>query len=249
MKQLPLKDFNILNTRPSIHAKKLNQVIEQLGGHAVELPLLSIKPFESKIWLRSLPAKIDILIFISPTAVYYSLKALKTNWPEVKAIYAIGPGTAEALRANQIKVDYLPPEANSTSLSNSYKLRNLDNKVIAIIKGFGGRDILEQQIVEQGGMLVTLDVYKRQCPDNLSENIIKTWNKNDIELIIITSLESFNNLINNTPSELKTKILTTKLLVISQRIAKHAESIGMSNIIVADKSDLFTALHNFKKEN
>lgn len=245
---LPLKNKVVLNTRPQAQADKLTQKIAELGGKSILLPLLEIAPITKPTEQASPFPLIDIVIFISANAVKYGAEFLKSNWQTEPLIAAIGQSTATQLTLHQLPVDIIAPNSDSTSLTTHPRLQNISNKTIAIVKGLGGRQILQNFIKKNNARLITFDVYQRLCPNNLQDDIKTTWKNNNINIILISSVESMHNLLQQTPKELLKVIQNTPWLVLSNRIKDEAIKYGIKDVMVTENSNIYAALKSWNKE-
>ncbi len=169
--------FSILNTRPLQQNQAMTQYIEhELNAQCIELPLLEITPINSKHW--PLPAsfqKIDLIVFTSPNAVKHSINILKNYFPLMPSIAAIGPATTIALAKNGLEVDIIAEKSNSESLVAHKKLQNINGQNVIIVKGQRGRNLLQTFFLQQKSNLFELNVYKRDCPKLLANNLKKIW--------------------------------------------------------------------------
>ncbi len=226
--------LRILNTRPQAQAEKIRQCLSSKPSYEnINLPLLEIVPIDIKQWqTKCLIEKPDILIFISSNAVHHSIKYLKQCWQQMPQIAAIGSATNLALQTYNINAAIIPNESNSTSLINHPLLQTITNKSIVIIKGKGGRQILQNYIKSKQAKLKELNVYHRKCPINLTAQIKQVWQQAPIDLILIYSIESMTNLLNNAPPDLILMIKNTSWLVISERIQQQALDTGIKKVKV-----------------
>ena len=94
----------VLVTRAPHQAGPLCELIEQANGIAVRFPVTTICEVKNLSQLESAVAHVrqaDKVIFVSPNAVEFGLKVLKTHASRVDPpteILAVGPGTANRLR-------------------------------------------------------------------------------------------------------------------------------------------------------
>jgi len=228
----------VLNTRPSHQAASLSNVINTLeGATAIELPLLKIISMKKKYWQELCPPKKpEMLIFISANAVENSIDYLKNYWPIFPTIVAIGPATKRALERHGVIVNIMPDDFNSASLIQHPLLHNIKHKTIILIKGCGGRQVLQDFIKHKEANLIELNVYKRTCPPEIKNQIRKTWQNYEIDIILIYSIESLKNIISNAPSSIAIKIKNTPHFVISERVKEYALKIGITNVILVKES-------------
>lgn len=218
-----MQNKKVLITRPGLAGKKLCEALEAIGVKTIYFPTLLIKPIEIDCHVsRDLISTADVVIFISASAVHYAYDAGLLNNLGYAEIAVIGEATAAALKKSGIKINIFPQEFNSEGLLLQDSLQNVKSKKIVIIRGQGGRDLLENTLKERGAMVNYLEVYKREKPDS---EITKTI-LDSVEIILITSQEAFKNLLLMTPSSLKSLLMTKEMLVSSPSLKECVERQG-----------------------
>lgn len=235
----------VLVTRPEQVAEPLLEAIHHLGLTPVSFPTIDIRPFPQTIdnqpSMVSLPL-IDIFIFVSQNAVSYGLSVIRdilyAKDLSRKTWAAIGPQTAKALAARGVPVKVVPEAHHSTSegLLEQADLQNVMNKHVMIIKGRGGREQLKSSLLSRGAQVHEYIVYERCLPSVDSRPIQAALLNQDIRLIVITSGESLDNLIQLLSPLSYDTLTAVTLLVISPRLAEYALARGFQSIIQADSA-------------
>jgi uroporphyrinogen III methyltransferase / synthase len=103
----PLHGKRIVVTRPREHAGPLVTALERLGAEAWIVPLIAVAPLEDDGELRRLveSGDHDWIVFTSANAV----RTVASVAPQLRArIAAIGPATADAVRALGIEPAFVP---------------------------------------------------------------------------------------------------------------------------------------------
>lgn len=241
-----LLNLTVLNTRPSNSNYVLSKQINSLGGNAIELPLINIKP--TKNWQNDLPNlnEIKIIIFFSANAVEYFFTSLanEITFPKNLKVIAIGKATADTLLQYKIKEVKIPKYATSESLITLPSLKTIKGQKILLVKGQGGRTVVEKELFRRGGNIFVVKVYKRIQPVYTRE-YINTIQKNKIDIILFTSVEAIHNLF-SILEENKSSWLSKPCIVISERIAEVSKSLGMQTI-VASYDNLIAELLKFNE--
>ncbi len=236
-----MKTVRFLNTRPEGQNNALTQHIIQCSGQCVELPTLTIKPYNH--WLQNLPAlkTFATAIFISQNAVRNFLPtfaAHKLAWPTHLPILAIGKKTAELLIREGLPVKALPVVADSEHLLQLPELSHVQDKAILLIKGHGGRDLIQNTLQARGAKVTTCEVYQRCLPHFSKPLVEMIWQENQVDIILATSQESLTNLFQMFGEAGANWLRGKTFLVISERIAKKARSLGIELIQVCNYEDL-----------
>lgn len=233
---MQMSNLSVLLTRPAHQSELLASMITQAGAEAVLFPTLAITKIAT-VTPDELSA-FDIVIFLSANAVVVDQP--KTN------VIAMGPGTEEALvRKKYTKVLLPEPPYNSESILAMPELQSLQSKKIAIIAGKGGLNLLQKSLAKLGAEVKKFEVYERSKPDSDPGVLDKFWPAK-YRVIVSTSGESVQNLIEMVPDAQHPILFATPLLVISQRVATLARSMApFEQIFVADSAQdqaIFQAL-------
>ena len=110
----PLAGRSVAVTRARAQASALAGRLRALGASVVEAPAIRIEPIEA---LLPDLAGFDLLCVTSPNGARRLLEICRDARDlRGPAIAAIGPGTADALRAGGIEADIVPPRAVAESL-------------------------------------------------------------------------------------------------------------------------------------
>lgn len=224
--QKELTHLSVLVTRPPPQGEILCSYISALKGHSIYLPTIEIIPCNISLVL----ADYDWGIFVSPQAVYQSVKKLISLPAQIAAI---GEGTANALREVHLPVHAYPQkEWNSEGLLALSEFQNLAGQKIAIIKGEGGREILFEKLIERQAEVDCLSVYQRVLPKIESAKYTDLLRRNCINVVICTSNEGLQNL-KILLQEAWAYLQNLPVIVISKRMQIKANELGFKKIIVA----------------
>ncbi len=230
MKAKPLAGLSILITRPKHQAESLSLMLKKLGAKTLLFPTLLIKPLHETPEIQTFLKKIthyNFAIFVSANAIIPlpAIDSLK--------IIAIGPGTANALKKNNIHVDFIPNLYNSEGILALPALQNIKNKSIAIFCGENSKPLLKDNLIQRGATVDEIVCYRRECP-TITNNELKSLRSKPINLIITTSKESLQNLTKVFPLSSDQWIYKKHLLVISESMAELAHEMGfVSKVIIA----------------
>lgn len=105
--------MKVIVTRPRAQARPLVQALEAIGAEVVECPLIEIE--------RTSDEPIDVagyewLIVTSPNGA----DEIARRGVNLPAVAAVGPGTAEALRAHGIEPAFVPRESSQDGLLREF---------------------------------------------------------------------------------------------------------------------------------
>ncbi len=218
-----LAGCGVLVTRPAAQAVDLVAAIEEAGGSAVSLPALEISGRDRAAveeQLADLPEP-DITLFVSPNAARFGIDYAKG------LIGCIGPGTANAVRELGHTVDIVPAGGyNSEHLLMTPQLEDINGKVIRIVRGQSGRELLGSTLAHRGARVDYLSVYERQCPEHptaLVDEVLSRWKAGRIHAWTIMSVETLDNFLALTGDEGAALAARTPLVTPAERVLKEAE--------------------------
>lgn len=246
MSQADLQEYNmkktlagltILVTRPEPKNTLLCALITEYDGNAISFPTICFKPPSD---INAYQAAIQALgeqewwIFNSPQSVYASKNDIQRHWPSLPTninIAAIGEGTAKALQESGFSVNIIPAKWNSEGLLSLPMLDSVKGTKIAIIRGEGGRELLDHTLTERGAIILPVIAYKRVIP-NLTDNKFELL-ISEVDIVICTSGEGIVNLKHMLDEASWYQLTAHMLVVISERLKIIAEKLGFKNIKVA----------------
>jgi len=234
-----LAEVHVLVTRPEHQSEKLNSLIEQQGGVAIRFPTLQIVGMVETGVTNQLSnmASVDWFIFTSANAVNFALKANGGKIGEFKAkqIAAIGKATASELLLAGLEVSLVPESGyDSESLLAMPQLLKVVHQKILIVRGQGGREELEKVLKSRGAVVSSWEVYRRVLPESDPAGVISFLEQNLLDIIIITSCESLQNLCIMLGENNKESLAMIPLVVISGRISRLAAKMGFTRIYVTE---------------
>jgi uroporphyrinogen-III synthase len=246
----PLRGASILVTRPLSQAVSLTQHIQRLGGEAVPFPALAIEAVAAEL----APA-CDLVVFVSTNAVAHGSHLITRN--SQTRVAAIGKATAAALAALDIQVDFMPAaDANSEALLAHPELTSTRCATVLIVRGVGGRTLLQESFAALGAEVRILEVYRRVCPvvDPATLALLASrWSADEIDIVTVTSVETLTNLFTQLGDAAADLLRRTPLLVASARIRDAALSMACCSDIVlargADDESLIGALCYWRTRN
>ena len=230
-----LSHVRALVTRPQPQAQSLAQAIEAAHGQAWVMPMLAINPLPetqaTKDRLLMLD-RFDLVIVTSRPAARLGLDLIDRYWPQLPLHlrwFAIGSGTAGELERFGIQVRHSSAGTDSEALLDV--LGAVRGQRILMIKGAGGRPLLEEQLIGQGARVEKIAVYQRSRPAyELGANVnavLKKLESHAINVILCGSGETLTNLGYYLPISYRARY---RLLVPSERVAIEAISQGFQKV-------------------
>jgi len=219
----------VLVTRPEPQGSELCKLIIAQGHQAISFPTMAFAPPAKSPSFERLNEQ-DWLIFISPQAVCATVPYIKFKNMKVAAV---GAGTAKALYlAGYIDVLHPEIETNSEGLLALPPLQIVDGKKIAIIRGAGGREVIDKILCERGANILTIIAYERVLPKIDTEPCLNLLKNDSIDVIICTSYEGVRNLKVLLGESGWPYLKNKPIIVMSERVKMLAQDLGFQTIWV-----------------
>ncbi|WP_350305648.1 uroporphyrinogen-III synthase [Photorhabdus viridis] len=237
--------MSILVTRPYPAGEELVRKLQAEGKTAFSAPLINIHPGSE---LPQLAEKVnqlntgDMVFLLSKNAVHYAnsqLNKINLLWPDKLIYYAIGRSTALAFhQLTDINVIWSSEGETSEILLELPSLHQVENKQALLLRGNGGREVIARTLTERGASISYCECYLRQPVDYPAAEFSAHWKKYGVQTLIVTSGEILQLLYNLIPeSDRNGWLLNCRLVVVSERLAHIAQSLGWQNVKVAKSAD------------
>jgi len=247
----PLHGIGVLVTRAEQQAAPLCRLLEAQGASTLRLPAIEINACsdgrESSARIGALDT-FNLIVFTSANAVRFGSALLEQR--RDLPLAAIGPATARALNESGYDVAVRPPRGfDSEALLAHPGLQHLSAQRILLIKGAGGRRMLEQELARRGADVIGVDVYQR-TPANPSAAELAAvrgeFAAGRLHVITATSLDVGSRLLEIVPDELRAEFQRVHWLVPGARVAAGLRGHGLRAPLLtaasAEDQDLVAAL-------
>lgn len=239
--KLPLAGRGILITRPIEQSAGLASDIRDAGGDPIIFPAMEIVPMHDAALgkcIAQLPTY-DAAIFISPNAVRHGLAWIDAprDWPEQVRIYALGPGTARALKEHGLTKVILPNGQDTEALLALPSLHAVNQQRIVIFRGVGGRELLADTLRERGALVDYAECYRRIRPMSDAGPILQRWSAGDIDAVTINSAETLHNLASMLGDAGGAYLRATPVFAPHEKIAQSARALGIEHVVATAAGD------------
>lgn len=214
----------VLITRTADQAQPLVDAIKAANGTTRIFSALEIRGLPDDAIATSIstlpPA--DIHLFVSPNAVRFGLAHCREG-----LVGAIGPGTANAIRAAGGRVDIVPVGGfASEQLLEADALKSIEGKTIRIIRGQSGRELLGSTLAHRGARVDYVQVYERRVPEYSPEDIaalIGNWQSEGFAAWVVMSKETLDNCLALIGDDGEALARSTPLISPASRVIMEAE--------------------------
>lgn len=155
----------ILITRPRSQADQIAKELRIAGLEPIYFPVIEIHPIKNNIALQKALNNLlcyDWVVFTSVNGVKVVWEAMERmrlgNFPENVQIAAIGPVTAEALKARNIPPSFVPDKYIAEAVVPG--LGDLRERWVLLPRAEIARKVLPETIVQAGGVVHEIVVYR-----------------------------------------------------------------------------------------
>ena len=228
----PLAGWKLLTTRPEPLASRLLEPLQAAGAEAWNLPLLELEPLElgpqQRQWLLDLDLFHKVVV-ISPSAASFLLEQLEDYWPQWPVgldWFTVGAGSALTLESAGIPAHYPTTGDTSEDLLLLPELQALEGQKVLLVKGQGGRTLLQETLVSRGATVSVLELYTRIKP-RLKLNQLDELARGPQQVLILSSGAALEHYIELTGGGNKTLCL----VVPSERLRRQALAQGFTWVI------------------
>ncbi|WP_024544551.1 uroporphyrinogen-III C-methyltransferase [Picosynechococcus sp. NKBG15041c] len=201
MYQAPLQGKTILITRAASQSSEFTALLAETGANILEMPALEIR--EPSTWepLDQAIASLETfnwLILTSANGVEYFFQRLETLGKDARAlgnlkIAVVGKKTEKFLRNHGLKADYIPPDFIADSLVENFPESLRHQKILFPRVETGGRDILVQELSQQGAEIVEVPAYESGCPFRIPPHVWQAIQAQKIDFITFASSKTVRN--------------------------------------------------------
>ena len=223
----------IVVTRPRDLAAAFAKRIESRGARAIIFPAIEIQPLPAPPVLSGL-ADYDFAVFVSPSAVRVAEKMLPP-WPRNVRAVAISFGTKRELDRVGIAPVVVPQSgADSEAVLAAPELQDVAGKRVLIVRGDDGRPVLGDALSARGAQVEYAECYRRVRPTVDAAPLLAARKRGEVHAIVALSAQALRNFSDMTQGVFAA---ATPFFVSHERIARHARSLGIREVVVAEPSD------------
>ncbi len=206
----PLFGQTILVTRTRQQASGLSEQLSQLGARVIEAPTVELAPPENFTAADQALGRLhsyNAVVFTSANGVNAAWQRLQAMGKDSRAwpghVAAIGPATAEALRAIGISPDIIPEtfvgEALAAELLKCFAdgaagPAPLTGRKFLLLRADIARPVLREELTRAGAVVEDIAIYRTVRPEALAPKAIEALEAGSLNWITFTSASTAENL-------------------------------------------------------
>ncbi|MDL2306542.1 uroporphyrinogen-III C-methyltransferase [Desulfovibrio sp. OttesenSCG-928-C06] len=232
----PLLGKGIVVTRAREQASDIAGLLMEQGANVIQFPTIDIKPLPDYSEVRKVLGYIGSYDWVAFTSV----NGVKFFWEQLYAlgldsralssckIAAIGPSTAQALKAKGIKADFIPERFVAESVVKGLLTLGVKDKRILIPRAAVARDVLPVQLREAGASVDVLPIYETKPSDANKDEVLQQLEAGAIQCLTFASSSTVDNFMELIPAATLKNYPELKYACIGPVTAKTLEKYGIS---------------------
>ncbi len=230
------ESYTVVSMRPTGDHAAMRRAASDLGLRTVALSPWRIAPRDDPATRAALREALaaDAVIVTSPAAARAaaSLRALRPR--RGQRWYAIGTGTAAALRRAGVAGVEIPDRTDSEGLLALPGLMDAAGRRIGLLTAPGGRDRIAPTLIARGATVLRADVYAREplIPNAATwarlRAVAGPW------CVPLSSGEALQYAFAVAPADIAERLRSARVAAASARLAQIARALGCADVRLAD---------------
>ena len=197
----PLFSKRILVTRAREQASDFLARLSELGAECVEFPTIEVIPPPSWKELDGAIQNLETyqwLVFTSVNGVKYFFDRLEGSGRDARnlrgiRVAAIGPKTADTIRAKGVRPDLVPGEYRAEAVVQAFGKQGVKGLRILLPRAAEAREVLPQELDRMGAAVDVVEAYRTVKPEGSKDEIKAMLEKGEIHMVTFTSSSTVNN--------------------------------------------------------
>ncbi len=218
------RPIKVLVTRAKHQQADFIERCHAAGMEPISLPCMDILPVEFSLTQNNIDSA-DLVFFTSRNAVDFTHAHSPLPWVG-KSVLAIGRATERILSRLGQPVAHPPVAPYTSEAFIEWYAQQAPATSAMLIKGVGGRKLLEAHFNDRAIPLNVVEVYKRVIPAVSDSERRRVFVDNAPDIISVTSDDVLRNLVNIAGPAFANQLKATQLVVNSERNAALAVRLG-----------------------
>ncbi len=228
----PLQGLRIAVTRPAAQAEEFIRGLRALGAEAVSYPTIRIQgPSEPAPLRRAVHnlGRFDWIVFTSANGVarfWHELEAAGAAgpWPQHLRAAAIGPATAEALRARGVEAEVVPDEYVAEAVADALiAVHELAGRRVLLPRAAEARKVLPERLRAAGAAVEEVVAYETGPDAEGIAGLRAALDRRELDMVTFTSASTVRQFVSRAGADLG----TARVAVIGPVTAAAARAAGV----------------------
>jgi len=244
LETLPLFGRTVMITRPRRQVRPLADALAELGAATVDAAAVEIRPADDlapiDAALRRL-GEFDLVAFTSVNGVAAFVARCGALGLDARAlrsatVAAVGPATAEALRAHFIQPDIVPETFTTAALAAAIvSAGGVRGRRVLLARSDQAGGALPEALRSAGGEVVDAAFYRTACPDGLPPEAVAALTAGRVDWITFASPSAARHFAALLPPDARPAAAATKRAAIGPVTADALAEVGLDATVVADE--------------
>jgi uroporphyrinogen-III synthase len=230
-----LAKWYVISLRPRGQHDALRRAAAARGARLVALSPQRIELREDRATRAALRDALaaPVVVFTSPNAVRAARALRQLKRRRTQQVFAVGEGTARALRRAGIDEVHAPQRMDSEGLLGLPAFAELREGDVGLVTAPGGRDRIASALHKRGVRVFRADVYVR-VPAPLPSRALERIRTNPQRLLLaLSSGEALRQALAVAPEDVRAALARARVLAASERLAAFAREHGFTDIRIA----------------
>lgn len=237
----PLFGKRVLVTRAREQASQLSRRLADAGALPVELPTIQIEPPESWTQVDRAVGQLDDyawVVFTSANGVRWLFQRLETLGRDARAlgqakVAAIGPATAEALRAVGVRADFVPSEYVAEAVAAGLAERGVAGERVLVARAAEAREALVARLRSQDARVDEVAVYRTVPALDVGPRLRELLDSGDLDVVTFASSSTVRSLVGLLGDDASERLARCVVACIGPITAQTAQELGLRVDVVA----------------
>lgn len=219
--------------RPAAQQAAVKRLVSRVGGTFVALPGMRLAACPDSLESLRDALRCEAVIFTSPAAVAFASKLLPLRPHMPKLVFAVGNGTARALR--RAGVAAITPDIDAMHSEGVLALPQWQDVrgSVGLVTAPGGRNAIAPALRQRGLEVCMALVYQR-LPPRPSRLSLQALRRSEApRAVLVSSAEAIANLLQQLAPEDTARLLDSVAVVSSERLETTARQVGFARVLRA----------------
>jgi uroporphyrinogen-III synthase len=230
-----LRGCYVLSLRPVAQHAPLRRAAAMHGARVLALSPWRLQALDDSASRESLRAALACsrIVFTSPAAVRSATQLQPLRARDGQQWFAVGAGTAAALRRAGIAGGIVPTRMDSDGLLALPGLQDVHGRDVGLVTAAGGREVIEPTLRQRGARVLRANVYARIAtrPSPRAINDLRALHAP--AWLMLSSGAALEQLLATLPADAITALRSAHVAAASARLAQLARSHGFRHIVTA----------------
>ena len=210
--QKPLLGKTVVVTRAREQAGESAALLRELGAEVIQFPTIDIRPLADYAPVDAAAKALNTYAWV----IFTSVNGVRHFWNRLAAlgldsralgpcrVAAIGPATADALRAKGIEPDFIPEKYVAEGVVDGLLARcgqSIAGMRLLLPRASVARDVLPEALGKAGAVVDVLPVYETAPSSGRRDEVLERLRAGEIDCITFGSSSTVENLLALIPAE------------------------------------------------